>query len=147
MKWMWACGGLLWVMAGCGTGREAFRPNPNDEDAFVNAVPIVRSPVRERCAQHGRSSARAACDEAHYLGTEYTRRLAVGDEVCLEDGYGEEPGGACKARAAVIDTAPNRIKLEVRTAKPDSRWFNSEMRHAWYEEGALVDLYLAERGY
>ena len=142
-----AWGALLWVLAGCGTSREAFRPNPNDEDVFVGAIPIVRAPLRERCAGHTGRSARAACDEARYLGTEYTRRLSVGDDVCLEGMYGEEPGGACKARAAVIDTAPNQIKLEVRTAKPDSRWFQSEMRHAWYEEGALVDLYLAERGY
>ncbi|KFA87453.1 hypothetical protein [Archangium violaceum] len=147
MKWTWACGGLLWVLAGCITDKEAFRPNPNDEDPLVGAIPLVRSPVKDRCEQHGRSSVRGNCDEAKYLATEYTRRLSVGDEVCLEGGYGDEPGAGCKARAAIIDTAPNRVKLEVRTAKPDSRWFNAEMRHAWYEEGALVDLYLAERGY
>lgn len=147
MKWTWACTGLLWVLAGCGTSRDAFRPNPNNDDPLVGTVPVIRAPLRDRCAQHGSSSVRGNCDEAKYLATEYTRRLSVGDEVCLEGGYGEEPGQACKARAAVIDTAPNQVKLEVRTAKPDSRWFSAEMRHAWYEEGALVDLYLAERGY
>lgn len=151
MKWTWACGGLLWMLAGmlagCGTGREAFRPNPNDDDPLVGAVQVVRAPLKDRCVAHGRSSVRAPCDDAKYLATEYTRRLSVGDEVCLEDGYGEVPGQACKARAAVIDTAPNQIKLEVRSTRPDSRWFGAEMRHAWYEEGALVDLYLAEQGY
>ena len=146
MKWTWACGGLLLVLAGCTTDKEAFRPNPNSEDPFVGAVPLVRSPLKDRCVQHG-ASVRGNCDEAKYLATEYMRRLSVGDEVCLEGGYGEEPGSACKARAAVIDTSPNQVKLEVRGAKPDSRWFNVEMRHAWYEEGALVDLYLSERGY
>ena len=145
-RWMVA-GVLAGVLTGCGTGREAFRPNPNDEDPLVGSLPVVRAPLQERCVQHGRSAARASCDEAKYLGTEYTRRLSVGDSVCLEGGYGEEPGAACKARAAVIDTAPNQVKLEIRTAKPDSRWFNAEMRHAWYEEGALVDLYLVEHGY
>jgi len=147
MKWTWACGGLLLMLAGCGTSKEAFRPNPNDDDPFVGAVPVVRAPRIDRCVQHGSSSVRGNCDEARYLGTEYTRRLSVGDEVCLEGGYGDEPGSTCLARAAVIDTAPNQVKLEVRTARPDSRWYNAEMRHAWYEEGALVDLYLAERGY
>lgn len=147
MKWTWACGGLLLVLAGCGTTREAFRPNPNDEDPLVGSVPVVRAPLKDRCVQHGTSAVRSHCDDAKYLGTEYTRRLSVGDEVCLEGGYGDEPGQACKARAAVIDTAPNQVKLEIRTARPDSRWFNAEMRHAWYEEGALVDLYLAEQGY
>jgi hypothetical protein len=147
MKWTWACGGLLLMLAGCGTSKEAFRPNPNDDDPLVGAVPVVRSPRIDRCVQHGGSSVRGNCDEARYLGSEYTRRLSVGDEVCLEGGYGDEPGPTCLARAVVIDTAPNQIKLEVRSAKPDSRWYNAEMRHAWYEEGALVDLYLAERGY
>jgi hypothetical protein len=135
------------MLAGCGTTREAFRPNPNDDDPLVGSVPVVRAPLKDRCEQHGHSSVRAPCDEARYLATEYTRRLSVGDEVCLEGGYGDEPGQVCLARAAVIDTAPNQVKLEVRSTKPDSRWFRSEMRHAWYEEGALVDLYLAEQGY
>lgn len=147
MKWTWACGGLLWVLAGCGTPREAFRPNPNDEDPLVGSIPVIHAPPRDRCAMHGKSSLRGQCDEAKYLATEYTRRLSVGDEICLEGGYGDEPTAACKARAAIIDTGRDQVKVEVRSAKPDSRWFNAEMRHAWYEEGALVDLYLSERGY
>lgn len=147
MRRMWtAAGALALVLSGC-SAIGSFRPNPNDEDPLYATIPVVKAPVKDRCQVHGRSSARAACDEALYLATEYTRRLSVGDEVCLEGGYGEEPGAACKARAAVIDTSPNQVKLEVRGAKPDSRWFNAEMRHAWYEEGALVDLYLSERGY
>ncbi|WP_342376868.1 hypothetical protein NVS55_36570 [Myxococcus stipitatus] len=147
MRRMWVGASVLALgLSGC-TGVGSFRPNPNDEDPLYGAIPVVRAPSQTRCAGHGKSSVRAHCDDALYLATEYTRRLSVGDEVCLEGGYGEEPGSACKARAAVIDTSPNQVKLEVRGAKPDSRWFNVEMRHAWYEEGALVDLYLAERGY
>jgi hypothetical protein len=147
MKWTWAGAVVAGMLAGCGTSREAFRPNPNDDDPLVGSVPVVRAPLKDRCELHGRSSVRAPCDEARYLATEYTRRLSVGDEVCLEGGYGEQPGAVCKARAVVIDTAPDQVKLEVRSAKPDSRWFKAEMRHAWYEEGALVDLYLEEQGY
>ncbi|MBU8900261.1 hypothetical protein DRW03_24695 [Corallococcus sp. H22C18031201] len=143
--WMGVGAGALWLSA-C-THESSFRRDPNDEDALTTNIPVVKAPASTRCAAHGKSSVRASCDEALYLGTEYTRRLAVGDEVCLEGGYGEQVGPACKARAAIIDTDTNMVKLEVRSAKPDSRWFNAEMRHAWYEEGALVDLYLAERGY
>lgn len=147
MRRMWVGASVLALgLSGC-SGVGSFRPNPNDEDPLYGVIPVVRAPSKSRCVGHGKSSVRANCDEALYLATEYTRRLSVGDEVCLEGGYGEEPGFACKARAAVIDTSPNQVKLEVRGAKPDSRWFNVEMRHAWYEEGALVDLYLAERGY
>lgn len=146
MRRMWVGGGLVLALTGCaaiGTQRD-----PRDEDPlFGSNVPVVPAPKQNRCAAHGKSSLRSSCEDALYLGTEYTRRLSVGDEVCIEDGYGDEPGPACKARAAVIDTGTNRVKLEIRGTKPDSRFFNSEMRHAWYEEGALVDLYLAERGY
>jgi hypothetical protein len=140
--------GLLLAMVGCAAGsNSAFQPNPNSEDPLTGTVPLIKAPAKDRCKSLGKSGTRPGCDDARYLGTLYTRRLSVGDEVCLESGYGDEVGPACKARAAVIDTATDRVKLEIRNAKPDSRWFNSEGRHAWYEEGALVDLYLAERGY
>jgi hypothetical protein len=143
---MWVVCGLL--LGGLGCSSIETRPDPRDEDPlFGSNVPVFKAPPADRCKVLGKSSPRPGCEDARYLGTEYTRRLAVGDEVCIEGGYGEEPGSACKARAAVIDTGTNRVKLEIRGAKPDSRWFNAEMRHAWYEEGALVDLYLSERGY
>jgi hypothetical protein len=146
MTRMWVVSSLMLAMVGC--SRIETRPDPQDEDTlFGSNVPLIKAPKADRCAAHKKSSLRSSCDDARYLGTEYTRRLSVGDEVCIEDGYGDEPGPACKARAAVIDTGPNGVKLEIRGARPDSRWFKSEMRHAWYEEGALVDLYLAERGY
>lgn len=146
MKRMWVVSGLMLSVLGC--SRIETRPNPQDEDTlFGSSVPYVKAPQVDRCSSHKKSAAGASCEDARYLGTEYTRRLAVGDEVCLEGGYGDDVGPSCKARAAVVDTGPNGVKLEIRSAKPDSRWFNSEMRHAWYEEGALVDLYLAERGY
>ncbi|MBN1210394.1 MAG: hypothetical protein JXB05_36410 [Myxococcaceae bacterium] len=146
MTRMWVAGGLMLALVGC--SRIETRPDPRDEDPlFGTNVPIYKAPRTNRCAAHGKSSVRSSCEDALYLATEYTRRLAVGDDVCLEGGYGEDVGPACQARAAVIDTGPNGVKLEIRSTKPDSRWFNAEMRHAWYEEGALVDLYLAERGY
>jgi hypothetical protein len=146
MRRMWMVFGL--TIAGLGCSSIETRPDPRDEDPlFGSNVPVFKAPETDRCKALGKSSPRPGCEDARYLGTEYTRRLAVGDEVCVEGGYGDEPGAACKARAAVIDTGTNRVKLEIRGAKPDSRWFNSEMRHAWYEEGALVDLYLSERGY
>ncbi len=145
MRRMWVGSGLWLATVSCTAGHGAFQPHPNDEDPLVGSIPLIHAPAKDRCAS--RSGAQPGCAEARYLGTLYTRRLAVADEVCLEGGYGDEVGPACKARATVIDTAPNRVKLEIRNARPDSRWFNSEGRHTWYEEGALVDLYLAERGY
>ena len=75
------------------------------------------------------------------------RRLSVGDQLCLEGGFGEPPGGACQTRAAVVDVGQDAVLVEVRDAQPGSRWRDHVMGQVWYAEGALVDLYLAERGY
>lgn len=62
--------------------------------------------------------------------------------MCLEGGFGDRPLASCLARASVADTDTNRILLEVRNAQPGSKWFNKEANQFWFEEGALVDLYL-----
>jgi hypothetical protein len=110
-------------------------------------APEVKAPLRDRCAAHGKSSIRANCDEAKYLAQIYSRKLATGDDVCIEGGFGESPTGACMARAAVVDTETNRALIEIREARPESRWHQKVQYQVWFEEGALVDLYLAEHGY
>lgn len=107
-----------------------------------------KAPETSRCARYKAGGApAAACEESKYLATIYVRRLAAGDEVCLEGGFGEQPGAACLARAAIVDSATNKVLVEVRQAKPESKWFNHEQHQFWFEEGALVDLYVAEHGY
>jgi Tfp pilus assembly protein FimT len=113
--------------------------------------------ARERA--HHLRSAEAALQELPRLGRgEALRRsgipgpavrakLSTGDQVCLEGGFGDTPSAACAARAAVVDSSKDLVLLEVREAKPDSRWFNKEQNQFWFEEGALVDLYLADHGY
>lgn len=136
---------LLVASAGCFRDNRVQRDDKNANP--FSEVPKVLAPATDRCAQHGKSSARASCDEARYLGQNYVRALSVGDEVCLEGGFGESAGGACLARAAVADAGSGELLIEVRDAQPTSRWHNHVMNQVWYEEGALVDLYLAERGY
>ncbi|MHB8875948.1 MAG: hypothetical protein ACYC8T_19845 [Myxococcaceae bacterium] len=114
---------------------------------IFDSAPEVKAPRVDRCAGHGKSAARANCDEARYLAQVYARKLSTGDEVCLEGGFGDSPTGACLARAAVADTKTNMVLLEVREARPDSRWFRKVQNQIWFEEGALVDLYLVEHGY
>lgn len=114
---------------------------------FERGAHTVAAPPQNRCTKHGTSSIRGPCDEATYLAQTYVRRLAVGDDVCLEGGFGDEPGAACQARAAVVDVGTNTVLMEIRKAQPGSRWYDHVMSQVWYEEGALVDLYLSERGY
>ena len=130
--------------AGCIHDDRETRTRDND---LFNSVPEVKAPRADRCAHHQKTSLKGPCEDARFLAQNYARGLSVGDEVCLEGGFGELPTGACLARAAVVDTGTNRALLEIRDARPESRWFKKVEYQVWFEEGALVDLYLAERGY
>jgi hypothetical protein len=112
-------------------------------------VPTIAAPAKPRCKNYPGSGAAKRCEEAQYLGQLFVRKLSTGDQVCLEGGFGDgdTPSAACTARAAVVDSSKNLVLLEVREAKPDSRWFNKIQNQFWFEEGALVDLYLADHGY
>lgn len=115
---------------------------------WLGKAQLYKAPEVQRCSKFKAGGAPAAqCAEAKYLGEIYVRRLSTGDEVCLEGGFGDPAGAACLARASVVDTATNRILLEVREAKPESKWFQHEQHQFWFEEGALVDLYIADHGY
>ncbi len=134
------------AMTACVTDSRA--PRDRGATGFFENVPVYPAPTASRCAKFSAgSSSGAACNEAKYLGEIYVRRLSVGDEVCLGGGFGDRPTASCGARASVADTAPNRLLLEVREARPDSQWFNREQHQFWFEEGALLDLYLADHGY
>lgn len=114
---------------------------------LFDTAPEVKAPRVDRCAGHGKSAVRGNCEEAKYLAQIYCRKLSTGDEVCLEGGFGDAPSGACLARAAVVDTKTNQALIEIRDARPESRWFRKVQNQIWFEEGALVDLYLVEHGY
>lgn len=115
---------------------------------WLGKAQLYKAPEEQRCWKYKAGGAPSSqCLEAKYLGEIYVRRLSSGDEVCLEGGFGDVAGPACLARATVVDTATNRILLEVRQTRPESKWFQHEQHQFWFEEGALVDLYVAEHGY
>jgi hypothetical protein len=122
------------------------RPSRERGGPFETA-PEVKAPAQGRCEKLGKTAVRQRCDEARYLAELYARKLSTGDDVCLEGGVGDSPGGACLTRAQVSDVGTGKVLLEIREARPDSRWFHHVQNQVWFDEGALVDLYLAERGY
>ncbi len=131
---------MLCLLAGCVTQRER-------SGAGMSAQ-LYKAPEEDRCAKYAKGGAPAAnCEEAKFLGSSYVRRLSSGDDVCLEGGFGDVAGPACTARAAVADVATGKVLLEVRATRPGSKWFDHEQTQFWFEEGALVDLYLVDHGY
>lgn len=125
-------------------------PRPADDmggSGLWNNTPEVEAPKVDRCQAYGKSGARSPCEDAKYLAQIYVRKLSVGDDVCLESTFGDVPGAACLARASVSDAGLHKILLTVREARPESRWFKRVQSQIWFEEEALVDLYLAQHGY
>jgi len=143
---LWAMAGLLCAaLGGCVTEGRGVRDR--GAGGLFGKADLVKAPATQRCQQYGKGSARAACDEAQELAQRYVRGLSAADLVCLEGGFGDSPGRGCQARATVSDAGNGQLLLDIREAQPGSRWFNHVSSEVWFEDGALVDLYLAERGY
>ncbi len=107
---------------------------------------MIAAPTTNRCQVHS-GQRRKACDEAKYLADIFVRKLSTGDDVCLEEKFGENDLSGCPARAAVVDLGSHTVLLEIRAANPDTQWFQKIQQQFWFEEGALVDLYLRDHGY
>lgn len=113
-----------------------------------DAAATVKGPAEHRCARFkSTSNAGKACADSLYLAELYVKKLAVGDQVCLEGGFGDPPTTGCLARASVEDTSNQGVMLEVREASPSSKWKTKGSHQFWFEEAALIDLYLADHGY
>lgn len=114
---------------------------------MFHSAPEIAAPARDRCEGLG-PKRKESCEQVRYVATNFARKLAVTDEVCLEGGIADPVvGGSCLARAVVMDTATGKVLVEIRDAKPDSKWFDKVQRQFWFAEGALSDLYLAEEGF
>ncbi len=131
---------LAFSVTGCALDHRP--PRDRGASGLSENAPLIEAPAASRCV-----SKKLGCENARYLAETWVRRLSTGDQLCLEGDLLERPKGACLARAAVVDTAPDRVLVELREAKPGSKWFDKELHQTWFEEGALVDLALAEQGY
>jgi hypothetical protein len=108
----------------------------------------IEAPLTERCQRYASGSTEAAgCTKLSEAGLEWTRRLNVGDEFCMEALFGDEVHSGCKSRGVVVDTGSANFVIEIRDAHADSAWLNYNERKIWYATGAMVDEYVKERGY
>ena len=135
------------VLGGCVVVNEGRGARDRATGGVFGKAQVVAAPATLRCAQYGSGRARSRCDEAQELAQRYVRGLSPTDVVCLEGGFGEPAAGACAARAQVSDAGNGKLLLDIKEAQPTSRWFDHVSSEVWFEDGALVDLYLAERGY
>lgn len=112
------------------------------------AIDEVRAPLHDRCEKlRAAADLYRSCQTERQNAVEYLRKLNTGDSICLENGFGEEPRAGCKARGAVMDADARGFLIEVRDPAFDSAWHKDQGRRIYFENGALVDIYLRERGY
>jgi len=140
--WLWA----VWLL-GAGCVRDTGVQRERGAAALYDTVPEIAAPKESRCERFGKSDVREPCEEMRSQALTYVRKLGVGDQVCLEEGFGGTPDAGCRTRATVDDAATDRLLLQIREARPESKWFKHVGNQLWFAEGALVDLYLAERGF
>ncbi len=140
--------GALLLLAVAGCVRDTRPPQERGASGTFSRVQEIQGPQVDRC-QKGLESggSKPGCRDAKYLAQMYVRGLGTTDEVCLEGGFGQPDPPTCLARAFVADAAVGKLLLEIRAAQPQSRWYNQVQHQLWFTETALIDLYLAERGY
>jgi hypothetical protein len=103
----------------------------------------VGPPKVDRCATQ---KARKACEAARFAAVEFSRRLSVDDQVCIDGRMRlDEPMRACKVRAFVESTAPNGVKLEIREAPMSAIY--TQGSEWWFSEEALAEIQLRVLGY
>jgi hypothetical protein len=108
----------------------------------------VRAPVADRCKKLPKGSPEAdSCLQLKQTAVEWTRHLNTGDQICLENLFGDDPGAKCKARGVLLDSGTDGFLIEVRDSQMDSHWLQYNQRQVWFATGAMIDQYLKERGY
>lgn len=135
------------AFSACVTLHDDRTPQERGASGLMDNALFVKGPAQDRCVKLKHSSLRGSCDDAKELALRYVRALSTTDTVCLDGGFGDTPGAACQARGWVADTGPDKVLIEVRNPQPGSRWYEKSGYQIWFQESALVDLYLADRGY
>ena len=114
---------------------------------YGNAAEEV-GPVTDRCAPKPGKQVRKGCASVRLEGSRYVRQLSVGDAICLDGGVGKfQVSSLCRVRSSVVDTAPDKVLLEIREAQPGTAYAQRVQHQIWFHDAALVDLYLDAHGY
>lgn len=112
------------------------------------AIQSIRNPSIDRCA-HFKAAPDTfkSCQDAKASFTHKLRSTSVGDELCMDSDFGEEPNSTCKARGHVVDADEGGFVIEIRDPALDSKYAQHNHEKLYIENGAMVDLYLRDRGF
>ena len=135
---------LCIALAGCVSHEH---PGPFMHQTDVGAQ-TISAPAKDRCEAYASAKTTyAQCQQFKTAAIEYLRRLSVGDTVCMENTLGEEMTAECKARGVIVDGDAHGFLIEFRDPSTTSKWKDEQGKRVYFENGALIDIYLRERGY
>lgn len=106
----------------------------------------VRGPDADRCAAQPDQLVHAGCVRARDKAQEALGALNRGDNLCLEPILNPDLDN-CRARASVDEQDVRGIKLRFIDVQPGSSWAPYANAVRWFDNTALIDLYLKERGF
>lgn len=132
------------LLAGC-VSHEHTGPFMHQIDVGAQSVD---APEKDRCESYASAKTTyTQCQQFKTAAVEYLRHLSTGDTVCMENTFGEEMTDACKARGVIVDGDPRGFLIEFRDPSTASKWKDYQQKRVYFENGALIDIYLRERGY
>jgi hypothetical protein len=106
----------------------------------------VLAPTVDRCTR-AKDPERKTCEQFKQDAHKYLSGLNVNDNLCIEGGVGDEPGATCKARGQIIDGNNQGFLVKIHDPTPGSHWQGLSDHNVWFDNEALVDQYLADRGF
>ncbi len=125
---------LLAATAGCA----AIAP-----EARQNAV---EGPILDRCTGQTDPLVKAGCLRARDKALGTLTAINRDESLCLDPILSQDLDN-CRARAEVDEADSRGVKLRFVDVQPSSSWAPSAHTVRWYDNAALVDIYLTERGF
>ena len=131
-----------WASSGCQTTGLAIN------DTRVSRIDRrIEKPETDRCLKYKSDPSLAdPCKKARIEAVRFVQSLDTNTEVCLENTFGE-PMLDCYARGVVMDPTPHATVISVTTVDTARAKNFRNIEYVWFDNEALVDLYLAEHGY
>ncbi len=115
-------------------------------ESRANAVKGPAPELGDRCARTADLMAQKGCERARDKAHAQLRALSQGDQLCLEPILDADMAN-CRARARIEEQDPTAMELHFVEVDPNSSWAPKSSRTLWYENTALIDLYLQEKGF
>ncbi len=107
----------------------------------------VEKPASDRCLKYESDPQLfGPCKKARVEASHYVEALETGSDVCVENTFGE-PIQDCYARGVVVDPGSHSTIIAATTVD-DARAKNfRKTENVYFDNDALIDLYLSEHGY